>query len=551
MADKYIELLERRARQQMNALNKGQQEAVVDAYRLAGRGLAQGYTGSHSNTATKAFYASYTQKIADDTQAIIEEYAMKGSRIYADVEKLIMTEAFKRAGLDTSLVNDKFENMIGSLGKESVKNVIGGKIYQDGAGLSSRIWQSSKIAGRSIQEIIAAGLAQDMGAAQMSKLLQAYVNPTARKVWDNGKIRELLGDGYAAWNKNLEYNALRLARTTLAHTATMSMRQARQINPYATKIKWHSVHAAGRTCQTCKDMDGMIYKTEECPFDHPNGMCYQTHEMEKSLNEIAEELADWCNGAENPMLDDWWKSIGGKPEEKPKVLLTLQYMKQHLDELRDKMGRGLTKDRYDEFIKNLDGCSDDYKKMWLNNVGSLRKGGQDGTDAYYRPWARNIHMNFKHEIEQAVRGEYGKFDTFAHEFGHHVDNMMGKPSASKEFLSAIQADKEMILREYAPDLAVVRNPRRYSELREDLCDIYGDASKGVQDVMEGLDIARFRWGHGEAYWNRSNREKETASELFANISGATMNADEMEVMQKYFPNSVEQFKKIIAKGAKK
>lgn len=186
-----------------------------------------------------------------------------------------------------------------------------------------------------------------------------------------------------------------------------------------------------------------------------------------------------------------------------------------------------------------------------NNVGSLRKGGQDGTYAYYSPWARSIRMNFKHEMEQAVKGGYGKFDTFAHEFGHHVDNMMGLPSASKEFLSAIQADKEMILRDYAPDLAVVRDRRQYSELRDDLINVYGDASKGVQDAMEGLGIARFRWGHGEAYWNRSDREKEVASELFANMSGATMNADEMEVMQKYFPNTVEQFKKIIAEGAKK
>lgn len=314
MASDYIRMVENQAKKDLNKLNKSQQEAVIDAYRYAGRQLANGYKGSRDNTATKALYASYTKKIAADTEEIIKEYGMKGARIYLDVEKLIMTQAFQQAGLDTSLVNDKFENIIGKLGMESVKNVIGGGIYKDGAGLSSRIWQSSTIAGRSIQEVIAAGLAQDMSATKLSKLLEAYVNPTARKVWDNDKIKSILGDGYEAWNKNLEYNALRLARTTLSHTATMSMRQARKVNPYATKIKWHSVHAAGRTCPTCEEMDGNIYKTEECPFDHPNGMCYQTHEMEKSLDEIADELAAWCKGEENEMLDEWWENLTG---EKP------------------------------------------------------------------------------------------------------------------------------------------------------------------------------------------------------------------------------------------
>ena len=540
MASDYIRMVEKQAKKKLQELNKSQQEAVIDAYRYAGRQLANGYKGSRDNTATKALYASYTKKIAEETQAIIEEYSFKGARVYMDVEKLIMTQAFQQAGLDTSLVNDKFENIIGKLGMESAKNVIGGGIYKDGAGLSSRIWQSAKISGRGIQEVVAAGLAQDMSAVKMSKMLQEFVNPTARKNWSNDKIKSILGDGYAAWNKNLEYNALRLARTTLAHTATMSMRQAKKVNPYATKIKWHSVHAAGRTCSTCEEMDGNIYKTEECPFDHPNGMCYQTHEMEKSLDEIADELAAWCNGAENEMLDNWWKGIGGTEEEKPKLLLSLQYLKEHLDSLRENMGtRNFTKSRYDDFIKYLDKCSNDYKMMWLNNADSLSIGGTDGHSAYYMPWTRAIFTSFKHEIEQAASRDYNPYHVFAHEFGHHVDNMMGKVSASKEFLEAIQADKKMILGTYGK-----------IEMNDDFYNVYGDCSRGVQDAMEGLGIGRFRWGHGERYWNRGDRDKEVASELFANMSSACMSADEMEVMQKYFPKATEQFLKILAKGAK-
>lgn len=333
MASDYIKMVEARARQELEHLNQEQQYKLYQVYKSAGRNLATGYSKAKSGTATKALYASYTQKIAEETEQIIKEYAIKFGDLPIQVESLIMNEAFRRAGLDTSLAGDTFKNLVGKLGMESAKNVIGGGIYQDGAGLSARVWQASAMASNRIQAVVAAGLAQDMGAAKLSKLLQDYVNPTARKTWSNDKIKELLGDGYAAWNKNLEYNALRLARTTLAHTATMSMRQAQKVNPYATKIMWHSVHAGGRTCATCEEMDGQIYDTDKCPFDHPNGMCYQTHEFDKSLNEMADELAAWCKGEPNEALDNWWAQTGGETTEAAKMnflhrLITRSELKQ-------------------------------------------------------------------------------------------------------------------------------------------------------------------------------------------------------------------------------
>lgn len=333
MANDYIRMAEQRARQKLETLNEEQQYKIYQVYKKAGRDLAAGYAQAKSGTATKALYASYTQKIAEETEQIIKKYAIKFGDIPVQVESLIMNEAFRRAGLDTSLANDTFKNLVGKLGMESAKNIIGGGIYQDGAGLSARVWQASAMASNRIQAVVAAGLAQDMSAAKLSKLLQDYVNLTARKTWSNDKIRETLGDGYAAWNKNLEYNALRLARTTLAHTATMSMRQAQKVNPYAAKIRWHSVHAGGRTCATCEEMDGRVFDTDKCPFDHPNGMCYQTHELEKSLDEMADELAAWCKGEPNELLDNWWAQAGGETTEAAKMnflhrLITRSELKQ-------------------------------------------------------------------------------------------------------------------------------------------------------------------------------------------------------------------------------
>ncbi len=141
------------------------------------------------------------------------------------------------------------------------------------------------------------GLAQKTSAVKLAKTLEAYVDPLIRKTWDNDKIRSVLGDGYATWNKNLEYNSLRLARTTLTHSFQLSHVETCKKNPYIDAIKWHSVFAHGRTCEICKERDGKIFKLDEVPLDHPNGMCYQTAVISKSLNEIADDLRSWVKSA--------------------------------------------------------------------------------------------------------------------------------------------------------------------------------------------------------------------------------------------------------------
>ena len=46
-------------------------------------------------------------------------------------------------------------------------------------------------------------------------------------------------------------------------------------------------------------------------------------------------------------------------------------------------------------------------------------------------------------------------------------------------------------------------------------------------------------------YERSNAKNEAASELFANICGAKVDPKAQEYMKKYFPNTVEEFERII------
>lgn len=580
MANRYLELIEKRARQELEDLNQAQQRAIIEAYNSAGKRLVRSYRGARDGTATKALLASYTQKIAEETQQIIEQYAIKGAQIAPSVEKLIMQEAFRMAGLDTSLANDKFDNIIGKLGMESVKNVIGGKIYKDGAGLSARIWQASAMANNRIQEIITAGLAQDMGAAKLSKLLQDYVNPAARKTWDNKKIREILGGSYARWNSNLEYNALRLARTTLAHTATMSMRQAQKINPYATKIMWHSVHAAGRTCSICEEMDGQVYDTDKCPFDHPNGMCYQTHEFDKSLDEIADELAAWCRGEENEMLDEWWKAMGGPDERPVKVVLpktagstpkteqtkksttseagSVEWLKEQfgdMDSAKLQKRLGMNEEQLNYFLEELSLSSPEYQKTMVKTIRKMRNVSEDGTKAYYRSGEKRIFIN--HAYQTKVASEYeldSRNWTFWHEAGHCMDyllssgysNMQGSVTSSA-FQKAFIKDLNAISKMPKDKLKVLVNDH---------------TSRGVQDILGAMKHIpkegggtydtgnRYMWGHSDDYWKRRNAQAEASSELWAHLSVAEVSKLADGYMDEFFPNSRKVFRQFLNRHGK-
>lgn len=55
--------------------------------------------------------------------------------------------------------------------------------------------------------------------------------------------------------------------------------------------------------------DGKFYKKDELPLDHPNGMCTFTAAI-PDMNDVADSLADWVNGKDNPELDNYASYLG-------------------------------------------------------------------------------------------------------------------------------------------------------------------------------------------------------------------------------------------------
>lgn len=302
----------------------------------------------------------------------------------------------------------------------------------------------------------------------------------------------------------------------------------------------------------------------------------------RNTDKLAQEYEEWKNAhAKAETAGAVAKAIADavvKPYHNDRVKDTLKGDYDEFAELMDL--NPPTRDMYDRYI---DECKD---------ITRVKDGGSysstfDGIDYSIETRSEGIH----------------RLSTFAHECGHMFDHHIGKhpgltfdeadllndrcvfgtgryklfdciPSQSDQFLGALRRD-----------MAVLKTKLGDGSLYKELA--YGErhvynASSGVQDALDGFYSTQsghvLAWGHGDKYYNRkynqvkelglhkelkkcfadlgydaSNQDKvrrlsrhyEAASEAWANIASAlTCGGEELEMMEKYMPETVKAFREI-------
>lgn len=181
--------------------------------------------------------------------------------------------------------------------QDVVTAVATGQIYDGNWSLSGAIWSDVHNQQSDIQRIIAQGIAENKSAFDIGKDLERYVDPSAAKPWDWSKV-------YPGVRRQIDYSAQRLARTMVSHAYQQAFVRTTQKNPFVTKYKWEASNS-DRVRDLCQDRNGKLFDKDDLPLDHPNGMCTFTAEIPYSINQVADRLADWVNGAKDPALDVW------------------------------------------------------------------------------------------------------------------------------------------------------------------------------------------------------------------------------------------------------
>lgn len=514
----------------------------------------------------KLAYVHQLYKQLQEQSAICNENLPK--RILDKYAEISMSVSYNAA------FNRMVDKSVNVTSKEIVEQMIKGQVYKDGMGLDSRLWHSVNASGQKIEDAITSCLAQGVGSAEASKTIAQFAK-TGHHTWDKKKIREKLGSYYA--NKygasGLDYEALRLMRTTTTHMAQLSAINSHKVNPYSNAVIYHIGHAGSRTCAMCKERNGKKFKLEEVPLDHPNGLCWLEPFMSvdgknpASLSDLMDDMNNYYDGKPNSgLMDKWIKENGetpvkSKPQQPKKPTLpkghlyTSEQREQKYKELETKLTKGISKMLEDEFKDNsnkdklinpytqttVKGIMNNLRKyptplqdLYLHMAKELKMEYTD-TGAFYRPWTKKIYFSVK-KTNNDARGAYG---TVFHEWGHLIDNQFGDSVITRErkeeMHKILKKDVDARIDYKMKEAGVGRRDAR-KLIKRELQDS-SDAIAGVSDIYGGLTGNQVMglWGHKKSYWDRQDTKQEVCSEAWADILQSYGVAKQHEYVSTYLP----------------
>lgn len=585
--NEYLLVMDRAAKRIARDASKTQEQDIMRAYTIAFddafsdylKQLEKGKTPSQPNlTQCKLAYINQLYSTLQKQSLICnEEIPKKILNQYAKVMKDIT---------NNKDVIDKINKNVDVTSRNIVEQMIKGEVYKDGVGLDSRLWSATNASGRKIEDVITSCLARGISSAEASKIISQFAK-SGHHTWDKNKIREKLGDKYA--NKygtgGLDYEALRLMRTTNTHMAQLTVMNSDTVNPYNKFVKYHTGHAGSRTCSICRDRDGKIFPIHDAPLDHPNGLCWLSPVMSKdgktelSLADMVDDMNDYFDGKPNSGVMTQWlgksypRRVEPKPQPKPQQpteppkatilkghLYTEEQREQKYQELETHLLDGISSMLETELVnnKNKDNMIKPYAKTTVKGIiGNLRKYPASIQDlylhtlkdlkmnytpdgAFYSPMTDSIHFSVK-KTNNDNRGPYG---TVFHEWGHmidwHIYSETGGTvtnSVKEEMYKILKQDVEDRIKYQQKNSRTKINKAEAKKLVTSELNSATDAIAGVSDIYGGVtgNAVVGRWGHAKSYWTRRDKKGEVCSEAWADILQSYGIPNQAKYIEKYMP----------------
>lgn len=585
--NEYLLVMDRAAKRIARDASKTQEQDIMRAYTIAFddafsdylKQLEKGKTPSQPNlTQCKLAYINQLYSTLQKQSLICnEEIPKKILNQYAKVMKDVT---------NNKDVIDKINKNVDVTSRNIVEQMIKGEVYKDGVGLDSRLWSATNASGRKIEDVIISCLARGISSAEASKIISQFAK-SGHHTWDKNKIREKLGNKYA--NKygtgGLDYEALRLMRTTNTHMAQLTVMNSDTVNPYNKFVKYHTGHAGSRTCSICRDRDGKIFPIHDAPLDHPNGLCWLSPVMSKdgktelSLADMVDDMNDYFDGKPNSGVMEQWTGksyplrVEPKPQPKPQQpteppkatipkghLYTEEQREQKYQELETHLFDGISSMLETELVnnKNKDNMIKPYAKTTVKGIiGTLRKYPASIQDlylhtlkdlkmnytpdgAFYSPMTDSIHFSVK-KTNNDNRGPYG---TVFHEWGHMIDRHVASEtggtvtnSVKEEMYKILKQDVEDRIKYQQKNSRVKINKAEAKKLVTSELNGATDAIAGVSDIYGGVtgNAVVGRWGHAKSYWTRRDKKGEVCSEAWADILQSYGIPNQAKYIEKYMP----------------
>lgn len=298
-----------------DAIMASQQQEIQKLYDEWAKDIAErAKFYSHKTNASAAvserYYKElYAQMKAQSDQVGKEIQGIITSNMYTIADAVVASNVswLKEFGFSEDGLNAAFSY----IPNDVVQRLVTGQIYQGGWNLSQRIWSDNQQTQKDIYQIMARGLAEQKSVYEIAKDLESYVKPSAKLPWNpvlamrNTKTGEI--EYKRIYKKQVDYNAQRLARTLAQHSYQQSFIATTQKNPFITSYRWHS--NGSRVCELCMARHLKVFKKDELPMDHPNGMCTMEPIV---VDDMVDQLADWFNSPDGtyPEIDAFAGNFG-------------------------------------------------------------------------------------------------------------------------------------------------------------------------------------------------------------------------------------------------
>lgn len=366
-------------------------------------------------------------------QAQLEASAKEvGNKVYSTVQN----NAFLVANSVVE-ANNKFMQQLGfpvgvsttAVPHRVVSSIVNGTIYKQPWSLSKSIWGDNQKTLQDIRTLVARGVAENKPIYKIAKDLEKYVDPSRAKQW-NPKIRmfnKSTGqfEYKRIYKRSVDYNAQRLGRTMVQHSYQQATIDAARMNPFITEFLWEA--AGSRPCPICEDLNGMRFKKEDIPLDHPNGQCIIIPEV---ADDLEQRLADWLNNPDGtfPEIDDFARTVGYVPDVKQSVASKMVEFNPYQKQFLEPYGYGPTKmpKDWDEYYEKV------YKPEMLFGDGKKMAEWSKAVDAEYPGLPlgkgnKKFWENYLSKVETKTPQVVVKEKQAAKQVAKNIDDVKGLP----------------------------------------------------------------------------------------------------------------------------
>ena len=324
-SEDYLPLFWRARREHLGNIARVSAE-IVKLYRDAAADLAARAAASRKGSLTERWASEYAESLKKRTAELnagLYEVTLQGLKRSAGLPTIAMGEWWEMVG------GQSFRDAFAATPDSVLAGIIEGSFYKDNKGLSERIWRVADSFEKDIGYIVNRGIAEKKSALELARDLEQYVKPPAKRDFDWGKVYPNLS------GKKVDFNAQRLARTSINHAYHLDNVKVCTENPFVTAMHWDLSNAhyerqvipfGPDECDEYAAHDEGLgegnFKPEEIPVPHPQCLCVQWAVIPRDLEDIGAQIGRWASGEPDAVLDEWYDKYGNRnPNGDPKEIL--------------------------------------------------------------------------------------------------------------------------------------------------------------------------------------------------------------------------------------